>query len=53
MLIEKAKVELLSKEDKLSAVLKYSTRVLSEFARRTEEMIEQLHTTRDKQVADK
>lgn len=48
--MEVLKQEVDSKQDQLAALLKHSTRVLSEFDKGTEEMIMELHRARDKQV---
>lgn len=47
---DKVKVAAQAKEEKLSELLKSSTRIFVEFERKTEELLELLHRTRDEQV---
>ncbi|XP_067930742.1 uncharacterized protein [Watersipora subatra] len=49
---DKAKAEAQIREGELSALLKYSTKVHSDYEKKTEELIKQLHSTRDKQLAE-
>ena len=53
-LLEKKKNEIEeeahSREEELIKLIKYSTKVLIDYERRTGEMIQLLHTTRDEQV---
>ena len=47
---DKLNEEVYSQEEDLSKLIKYSTKVLSEYETKTEEMVLQLHATRDEQV---
>ena len=41
---------MLEKEEKLAALFKKTSRIMSEFEKETEEMVKQLHKARDEQV---
>ncbi|XP_067930743.1 uncharacterized protein [Watersipora subatra] len=49
---DKVKAEAQIREGELSALLKDSTKVLSDYERKTEELVKQLHSTRDKQLTE-
>ncbi|XP_067933975.1 uncharacterized protein [Watersipora subatra] len=49
---DEAKAMAQAKEEKLSELLKSSTRVFSEFERKTADMLELLHMTRDEQLTE-
>ncbi|XP_067932375.1 peptidoglycan DL-endopeptidase CwlO-like [Watersipora subatra] len=49
---DKVKVAAQAKEEKLSELLKSSTRIFVEFERKTEELLELLHRTRDEQLTE-
>ena len=41
---------MLEKEEKLAALFKKTSKIMSEYEKETEEMVKQLHRARDKQV---
>ena len=41
---------MLEKEEKLAALFKITSKIMSEYEKETEEMVKQLHKTRDEQV---
>ena len=47
---EKVELDAHSREEELIKLIKYSTKVLVDYERRTGEMIQLLYTTRDEQV---
>ena len=48
--IEVMREAMLEKEQKLSAMFKKTSKIMSEYEKETEEMIQQLHKARDEQV---
>ena len=47
---DEMKVQAYAREEDLSRMIKYCTKVVSDYEMKTEEMIELLHNTRDEQV---
>ena len=47
---DEMKVEAYAREEDLSRMIKYCTKVVSDYEMKTEEMIKLLHNTRDEQV---
>ena len=43
---------MLEKEEKLAALFKKTSKIMSEYEKETEEMVKQLHKARDEQVCD-
>ena len=48
--IEVMREVMLEKEEKLAALFKKTSKIMSEYEKETEEMVKQLHKTRDQQV---